>query len=291
MKSTLLYIGMLFYGHAASHVNVRSEDLNIQQYPFADAQGFTYGQSYFTTPQGVYPPPSDIYMTGEYKQVIYLSFDGMHQFDFTRYIDLYPNSTFATLAKNAIVYSNARSSAPSDSMPATASIFTGATPSTHGVYWEQMWDRDAYTGGSNCTGPLGGLVDFSEAADLNSSSITGGGGFNLTYLPERATSWGTCEPIFPHDYLRVNTVFEVARGNGIYTAYADKHLSYAYVTGPSGTGLSEGYFPEIASVASTLEAQQAWDDLHCEVHDSNQALRMLILCKGLRYRIGRTVIT
>lgn len=239
-----------------------------QAYPFQDALGFNYGQSYFTTPQGYYPPPTDLYSNGQYKQVIFLSFDGLHQFDLVRWIDLYPNSTFASLVKNSIVYSNARTSSPSDSLPATASIFTGAAPRTHGIYWEQMFDRSLYTGGTNCTGPIGGIVDYSEASDLNSSSIDGGNGFNLTYLPERLTAWGTCEPVYPHDFLRVNTVFEVGRGNGIYTAFADKHLSYEFVSGPSGTGLSEGYFPEISAVDSTLDAQQAWDDLHCKSHTS-----------------------
>ena len=78
----------------------------------------------------------------------------------------------------------------------------------------------------------------------------------------KINSWGECQPIFPHDYLRVNTIFEVARGNGLNTVYLDKHPTYEFVNGPSGTGLTQGYFPEIGSVASTLAAQQAWEDLH-----------------------------
>lgn len=219
--------------------------------------------SYFTLPDGIWPPTTPLYSSGEYKQVVFLSFDGMHQFDLTRFIGLYPNSTFAKMVQNAVVYSNARASSPSDSLPATASLFTGAAPRTHGIYWEQMFDRSLYTGGTNCTGPIGGICDYSEACDLNNTLLDGGNGFNMTYLPHQKTAWGTCVPVLPHDFLQVNTVFEVGRANGLWTAFADKHLSYEFLNGPSGTGLSEGYFPEIASVASTLEAQQAWDDLHC----------------------------
>lgn len=100
------------------------------------------------------------------------------------------------------------------------------------------------------------------ASDYNASSITGGGAFNLSATPMRLTSWGTCEPIFPHEYLRANTIFEVARGNGLNTVYMDKHPTYEFVNGPSGTGLTQGFFPEIGAVASNLEAQWAWEDLH-----------------------------
>jgi hypothetical protein len=78
----------------------------------------------------------------------------------------------------------------------------------------------------------------------------------------RLTSWGACEPIFPHDYLRTNTIFEVARGNGLNTAYLDKHPTYEFLNGPSGLGLTQGYFPEIGSEAANMAAQWEWEDLH-----------------------------
>ena len=226
-------------------------------------QGITYGGANPPPEQAQWLPATTSYSNGTYKRAIYLTFDGMHQFDLTNFIAKYPNSTFASIVKHAVVYSNARASQPSDSLPATAALFTGAFSRSSGIFWEQSWDRYLYTGGSNCTGPQGGLVDYSEACDLNSSALDGGGAFNLTHLPEQKTMWGTCEPVYPHNYLRVNTIFEVARGNGLVTAYADKHSSYEFLNGPSGVGLSQGYFPEIASFDSTLEAQEAWDDLHC----------------------------
>ncbi|KAK9327357.1 alkaline-phosphatase-like protein [Lipomyces starkeyi] len=229
---------------------------------YVNAQIPIYGGSDPPPQSGGWLPLTPSYSNGPYKQAIYLSFDGMHQFDLTRFIAQYPNSTFASVVKHGIFYSNARASSPSDSLPATASIFSGTFPRSNGIFWETVWDRALYNGGSNCTGPIGAIADWSEAGDLNSSAIDGGGAFNLTYLPMRLTSWGTCETLLPHNFIRTNTVFEVGRGNGLVTAYADKHPSYEFLNGPSGVGLSQGYFPEIASVDGTLEAYLAWDDLH-----------------------------
>lgn len=226
--------------------------------------GITYGQENPEMPNAGWTPVSSDYSDGPYKRAIFLSFDGLHQFDLVQYIAKYPNSSFASLANEGVVYSNARASSPSDSFPATAALFTGASPRDSGIWWENAYDRSLYPPGSNCTGPIGTVTDWSEVDDLNKSRIDGGGYLNLTALPLQLTTWGTCEVVLPHDFLRVNTVFEVGRGNGLVTAYADKHLSYEYMNGPSGTGLSEGYFPEVSSVDSTLEAQLAWDDLHCK---------------------------
>src|SRR3954447_6795165 len=73
---------------------------------------------------------------------------------------------------------------------------------------------------------------------------------------------GVCEPLYPHMRVRVNTVFEVARAAGLQTVYADKHPAYDLVRGPSGKGLSEGYFPEIAATPTTVNATIAYDRLH-----------------------------
>ncbi|KAL1846748.1 hypothetical protein Plec18170_009039 [Paecilomyces lecythidis] len=213
--------------------------------------------------KGLWTAPSHLYAQGQYKQVIFLSFDGMHQGDLVNYIEQHPNSTWASLIlKNAVVFNNAKASTPSDSFPATSALVTGGTPRLTGIYWDDTWAKDLYPPSSNCTGPIGSEVDWSVASDWNSSSITGGDAFNISATAMRLTSWGACEPIFPHDYLRVNTIFEVARANGLNTVYMDKHPTYEFVNGPSGTGLTQGYFPEIGSVASTLDAQLAWDDLH-----------------------------
>ena len=51
-------------------------------------------------------------------------------------------------------------------------------------------------------------------------------------------------PVFPHELLKVNTIFEIAHAAGLRTAYIDKHPAYEIVNGPSGTGLDDFYAPE-----------------------------------------------
>lgn len=73
---------------------------------------------------------------------------------------------------------------------------------------------------------------------------------------------GKCQEIYPHQRVRVNTIFEVVEASGKETAYTDKHPAYDIVRGPSGKGLTVGYFPEIASVANNVNATIAYDTLH-----------------------------
>jgi hypothetical protein len=74
---------------------------------------------------------------------------------------------------------------------------------------------------------------------------------------------GKCQQVYPHQKLRVNTVFELVHGAGKQTAYTDKHPAYDLVRGPSGTGLSVGYFPEIQSQdTNNVTAIIEYDKLH-----------------------------
>ncbi|HEX8782267.1 MAG TPA: alkaline phosphatase family protein, partial [Steroidobacteraceae bacterium] len=79
--------------------------------------------------------------------------------------------------------------------------------------------------------------------------LDGGGGINPSFLPRNA---GTCKPIYPHDYLRVNTIFEVVHSHGGRTAWTDKHPSYEWTNGPSGHGVDDFYGPEINSIPVAL---------------------------------------
>jgi hypothetical protein len=60
--------------------------------------------------------------------------------------------------------------------------------------------------------------------------------------------------------LRMNTVVELVRAAGLQTAYADKHPAYDLVRGPSGIGLSEGYFSE-QGTTEILSSDDDDDDL------------------------------
>jgi Type I phosphodiesterase / nucleotide pyrophosphatase len=179
----------------------------------------------------------------------------------------------AGLLKNAIHYSDVMGSLPTDSYPGTTALYTGATPRTAGIWYDNTWDRSLYSFGSNCVGPPGFNVLNDESIDINSTAIDGGGGFDVTGLSYRKTSWGSCAYNLPHDFLRVKTIFEVVRENGGSTKLTDKHPAYEIFNGPSGTGLyvrsivvfpdfKEGYFPEINAVDTTVGPTGEYDELH-----------------------------
>jgi hypothetical protein len=58
-----------------------------------------------------------------------------------------------------------------------------------------------------------------------------------------------CAPVYPHQYLKVNTLFNVVRNAGGYTAWTDKHPVYEIVNGPDGQGVNDLYTPEIGEDA------------------------------------------
>ncbi|KAM0796201.1 type I phosphodiesterase/nucleotide pyrophosphatase [Usnea florida] len=188
-----------------------------------------------------------------YNHVAVFSVDGLHASDIDKYIALRPNSSIAALLKTGYQYSGAYTSAPSDSFPGTVAQFTGATPRTTGVWYDDIWNRDIFAPGSDS--------DSTEDLDYNSSQLFSGG-INPANLPKIVKN-GQCVLQYPHDRLQVNTVFEVIKAKGKQTAYVDKHPAYDLVRGPSGTGLSTGCFPEIASIpGNNVPAVIAYDQLH-----------------------------
>lgn len=48
----------------------------------------------------------------------------------------------------------------------------------------------------------------------------------------------TCQPIYPNQYLKVNTIFNVARDHGLRTAWSDKHPAYQMVARIQAQGLA-----------------------------------------------------
>jgi predicted AlkP superfamily pyrophosphatase or phosphodiesterase len=86
-----------------------------------------------------------------YKHVAVFSIDGFHASDVAKYIALRPKSTIATLLETGYEYTEAFTSAPSDSFPGTQAQFTGASPRTTGVWYDDTYDRKYFAPGSNCT--------------------------------------------------------------------------------------------------------------------------------------------
>jgi hypothetical protein len=102
--------------------------------------------------------------------------------------------------------STACTSTPADSFPGRASLVTGGSPTTTGLWYDDTYNRE--------------LSPPAQADGLGNPG-------------------GTCPGIMPHQYVRVNTIFEVVRSHGGLTAWTDKHPSYEWTNGPSGRGVDD----------------------------------------------------
>src|SRR5262249_8858181 len=202
--------------------------------------------------------PSIAHGEEQLNHVLLLSIDGLHAQDVERYVRLNPSSALAQLTNMGLTYTNAATSKPSDSFPGLLSMVTGGSPRATGVFYDDSYDRNLSAPGSNCS-TKGTEVVYDESIDFDSTKLDGGGGIDPTKLPLDGSKG--CTPVFPHSFLRVNTIFEVARNAGLYTAWSDKHPAYDIVNGPSGQGVVDLYTPEIASTDGTRLGTQAYDDL------------------------------
>jgi hypothetical protein len=194
------------------------------------------------------------------KHVLLISVDGLHALDLTNYVASHPKSTLAELTKHGKTYTNASTSQPSDSFPGLASLVTGGSPTTTGFWYDVSFNRKlslpavANTVMGMASGPCpstgGAVVELDEGVDFDLTQLNGGGGVNPNFLPRDPDNG--CQPVFPHQYLRVNTIFEVVKANGGWTAWTDKHPAYEWTNGPSGHGVDDFFGPEINSIPVAL---------------------------------------
>ena len=188
-----------------------------------------------------------------YKHVLLISVDGLHAADLTNWVESHPKGAFGRLVGHGIVYPNAFTSAPSDSFPGMLAQATGASPKYTGMYYDDSYDRETWAAGSNCVGAPGAEITNFEALDYNLDDVSAGGtlGQPLTQINPANLQMqivdGTCQPVYPHQYLRVNTIFEVIKAAGMPTAWSDKHPAYEILDGPSGKGIDDLFTPEINS--------------------------------------------
>ena len=131
---------------------------------------------------------------------------------------------------------------PSDSFPGTLAMVTGGSPRSTGVYYDVTWDNDLSPAGSDCS-TRGALVPFNEGVNRDSNAGSTAADINPAKLPRDPENG--CTPVYPHQFLNVNTIYEVAHAAGLRTAVSDKHPSYEILNGPSGTGIDDFYPPEI----------------------------------------------
>ena len=196
---------------------------------------------------------------GKIKHVLLISVDGFHALDLANYVNTHHDSTLAALSRNGITFTNASTSSPSDSFPGLASLVTGGSPVTSGLWYDDTYNRKLSppvstdglgNPGGACPGKIGTNVAWDEAVDIDLTKLDGGGGLNPKFLVRDPNNG--CKTVQPWQYLRVNTIFEVVKSHGGLTAWTDKHPSYAWTNGPSGKGVDDFYGPEINSIPVAL---------------------------------------
>ena len=233
------------------------------------------------------------FLQGRIKRVLLISVDGMHAVDFSNCangISTVNNGApycpaLAALGKNGINYVAASTSKPSDSFPGLTAIVTGGSPAVTGVYYDVAYSRNydapAKTTGNGvaagpCTPfatPTGTTTEYEEGIDIDKTKLNGGspgasltdGGLNsidpkkLVRDPNNG-----CNPVFPWDFVRTNSIFSVIHQAGGYAAWSDKHPAYASVA--SGLGpiaLDDFYAPEINSIVIALRGVTTPTNVSC----------------------------
>jgi len=183
-----------------------------------------------------------------YQHVLLLSIDGLHDADITDPATNVYLPTVLDIANHGIHYTNTYAVKPTDNFPNMIAQVTGAGPKTAGIYYDSTYNRSYYPAATFPGTPPGTGVFWTADIDKNADNIDGGGNADISsinplVLPQVMVN-GALQRVYPHNDLKVNTVFEVAHDAGLRTAYIDKHPSYEIVSGPSGQGLDDFYGPE-----------------------------------------------
>ncbi len=221
--------------------------------------------------------------------VLLISIDGMHALDFITCAKG-PNPTcphLASLKSAGVDYLEASTSKPSDSFPGLMAIVTGGSPRSVGAFYDVAYDRvlappqtTTWNGvaGGVCTPnqPNGTTTEYEEGINFEKSLLNGGapagqpGGIasiDPTRLPR--DPYNNCQPVYPWNFVRTNTIFGVIHQAGGYTAWSDKHPAYSSVAGPDNGGnpgkknLDDYFSPEINSIPVAMPGVTLPDGTSC----------------------------
>jgi hypothetical protein len=209
--------------------------------------------------------------------VLLISVDGLHEQDVAHCLSAGTCPAIAALGGTGIHYSNAATPGLSDSFPGLAALLTGGTPKSAGLFYDVSYDRTLFApSDTTCTGTRGWNVVFDETTGIDAFNggalvhLDGGGAFNPQAIPHALVN-GACVPVYPHNYIKTNTLFEVVKANvaGARTAWADKHAwGYDWVNGPSGQGVDDLARTEINSTDATTGSDYTDVYTHTEVFDN-----------------------
>jgi Type I phosphodiesterase / nucleotide pyrophosphatase len=219
------------------------------------------------------------------QHVLLISIDGMHSLDFAncaKGVAIYGNNPYcphlSSLSSTGVHYLQALTPKPSDSFPGLTAQITGGTPRSAGIFYDVSYDRAlsppakttpyGIVGGARlCPSVVGTQVGYDEEIDYNYKKLDSGvangssgiNGINPDFLPRDPKNG--CAPVYPHSFIRANTIFNVVKNAGMYTAWSDKHPSYDFTNGPSGDGVVDLWSPEINSIPVPIPAVQGCNPL------------------------------
>jgi hypothetical protein len=219
------------------------------------------------------------------QHVLLISIDGMHAADYQYCVSHGSCPVLAALGTVGVNYTRTSTARPSDSFPGLMAIMTGGTPRTVGAFYDVAYDRvlappqvttgNGLAGGSCTVGtPNGTTTEFDEGIDLQQTMLNGGApGASLTDGGVASIDsqrlirdpMNNCQPVFPWNFVRTNTIFGVVHAAGGYTAWSDKHPSYSAVSGPGATSSNvDDYFsPEINSNVVSLPGVVTATGVNC----------------------------
>jgi len=202
----------------------------------------------------------------EIDHVLIVSVDGMHSQDLSRCIANNTCPNIAALAAHGVNYTAAFTPGLSDSVPGLAALLTGGSPKSTGLFYDDVYDRTLFPGTDTTCSTTPGVevflqelvgVDFLNPLNSPTAApgallhLDGGGSFNPQEIPRMKTATGDCVPVYPHNFIKTNTVFEVVKQNlrGAHTAWSDKHAwGTEWLNGPSGLGVDDMARTEINSI-------------------------------------------
>jgi hypothetical protein len=211
------------------------------------------------------------------KRVLLLSVDGLHAVDLANCQAAGTCPNLNRLTAHGVTYTNASTTKPSDSFPGMIAQVTGATSKSTGVFYDDSYDRTLFAPAGHppapCASGPGAEMQYFEAADTNLHSIDGGvpnslltnsaAAIDPNNLPGQKAN-GTCSPVWPHDFIRTNSIFGVIHQHHLRTAWSDKHPAYDILNGSDpdsqpqngpGTNIDDFFAPEINSDLSAANVQ------------------------------------
>ncbi len=220
--------------------------------------------------------------------VLLISIDGMHALDYLNCVSAGYCPHLAALGTTGVNYTRTSTSQPSDSFPGLMALVTGGTPKTVGAFYDVAYDRvlapPMNTTGNGLAGgpcvqqvPNGTTTEYEEGVEINQTLLNGGGPYGptdggiLSIDPTRLPRdpFNRCQPVYPWNFIRTNTIYGVIHAAGGYTAWSDKHAVYDAVGGPTGTSaqpnVDDYYSPEVNSNAIALPGVITADGQSCSV--------------------------